>query len=256
MGLKKTHEHESGFFEENILTANDSSRNRCKLVAEEKMRSVQQMRDSGRGQAQINLIDNCNNVSDKYEKLKTKIANYNKYEKTQTIVIDSDDDDDDDDGDGGDGGDNTSANGDDNQFVERVVVSTVTNGHCSSNPDPDIVDVADDSDDGDEMLESIDVHIGDDNIDDSADEDVDIDGTSHTVRESQPQPKHHHHPQLQHHQHISQQSKSSNNSSNNNRAQEKSKNGDTDAKSSAQLMREIEEASTIRSQGEFNYIKL
>lgn len=234
MGLKKTHEHESGFFEENILTKAESNKNRFKLTADEKMRSPQQRRDLSRGQA--NMIDSCNNVSGNYEKLRTTLNNFNNYANTQTIVIDSDDDDDDDTG--------------DHRFVDQVVVSTTTttNGHCSSNPDPDVVDVADDSDDPDEMRESIQVRIGDNHIDDSADEDVDIDGSSNMIKK---------HQQYQHkNEHIasqqSAQSKSSNTSSNNNKVNKKSKNGDTDAKSSIQLMQEIEEASTIRPQGEFN----
>lgn len=222
MGLKKTHEHESGFFEENLLTASESNKNRFKLAAEEKMRSTQPMR------SQANLIDSCNNVSQTYGKVINPMSNY-QYQNTQTIVIDSD-------------GEDSS----DNRYLDDVVVSTVTNGHCSSNPDPDVVDIADDSDDPDEMLESIQVSIHDNTIDDSADEDVDIDGSMqqhhHHYQQPQPQQKNEHT--------SSQQSKSSNTSSNNNRLQEKTKNGDTDAKSSIQLMQEIEEASTIRPQGE------
>lgn len=257
MGLKKTHEHESGFFEENILTtaaSEPNNRNRYKLnaVADEKMRSPQQIRESSRGPA--NMIDNCNNVSVNYEKLINTLSTFNNHENTQTIVIDSDEDDDDDDDRNNIGGSGGCIGGD-NRYADKVIVTTVTNGHCSSNPDPDVVDVADDSDDiddTDEMLESMHVRIGDNQIDDdSADEDVDIDGSSNTIQHQQQQQQSHH-PQLQHHQHISQQSKSSNTSSNNNRVQEKSKNGDTDAKSSIQLMQEIEEASTIRPQGEFN----
>lgn len=237
MGLKKTHEHESGFFEENILTRTESNKNRFKLTAEEKMRSPQQRRDLSRGQA--NMIDSCNNVSENYEKLRNKLNNCNNYANTQTIVIDSDDDDDDDIG--------------NQRFADQVVVSTTTNGHCSSNPDPDVVDVADDSDDPDEMRESIQVRIGDNHIDDSGDDDVDIDGSSNMLKHHQQ----HHHQQYQlKNQHIasqpSAQSKSSNTSSNNNKVNKKSKNGDTDAKSSIHLMQEIEEASTIRPQGEFN----
>lgn len=236
MGLKKTHEHESGFFEENLLTKTESNKNRFKLTEEEKMRSPQQRRDLSRGQA--NMIDSCNNVSENYEKLRNTLNSYNNYENTQTIVIDSDDDDDDDIV--------------DQRFTDQVVVSTTTNGHCSSNPDPDVVDVADDSDDPDEMRESIQVRIGDNHIDDSGDEDVDIDGSSNMIKQRQ-----HHHQQYQHkNEHIashqSAQSKSSHTSSNNNKVNKKSRNGDTDAKSSIQLMQEIEDASTIRPQGEFN----
>lgn len=227
MGLKKTHEHESGFFEENMLTTSESSKNRFKLAAEESTRSSQQIRESSRNQT--NMIDSCNNVSEKFEKLISSFSNYNTYETNQTIVIDSDEDD----------------TNDDNRYSDRIVMSTVTNGHCS-NPDHDVVDVADDSDE--EIIESIQVRIGDNHVDDSADDDVDVDCSSNKI-DKQQQHKNGHMSSQQ-----SGQSKSSNTSSNNNKVQEKSKNGDTDAKSSAQLMQEIEEASTIRPQGECNQI--
>lgn len=234
MGLKKTHEHESGFFEENLLTTSESSKNRFKLtsataatavapVTDEKMRNPQQVRDLSRGQT--NMINSCNNVSETYDKLINTLNNCN-YE-SNTIVIDSDDGSDD----------------DANRFSVNVVGSaTVSNGHCSSNPDPDIVDIADDeADESSQILESIPVCIGGNNMYDSGDDDeiIDIDHVPNSTK--------------QHNQHISSQqtiqSKSSNTSSNNNKTQEKSKYGDTDAKSSIQLMQEIEEASTIRPQG-------
>lgn len=305
MGLKKKHEHESGFFEDNVLA--ESVKNSYKF-SEEKMRQIRighmssdqnsaasnLLQDSIRNQNTVS-VDNCNNVSsfsgsvttnqttncnmnrckdacnydshdyelangdedskkkrsgrnrhrtkineiqntdqlyqqknrhhsekydETYEKLINTLNNYQ--ENGNTIVIDSDDD-------------------DEVNWLSNTVTRNNGHNHKKSNSD-NIVDIADDDEDDDEDNNGNETVTNDDDDDGDAEIiDVDIDSNQESK-----------HPIISHHTKHNPLSSANDRktNSNNNKLGEKSKNGEDDAKAANQLMLEIEEASTIRPQGE------
>lgn len=115
MGLKKTHEHESGFFEDNLL-----SKNQIKLT------------DTVRRQEQNNFNKNYLHTTNQNNKMKP-ISDQKNSDNSNTIVIDSDDENDH----SNENGNNQSHQNDDCEIVETTATSTVT----IDTTDDDVVEV-------------------------------------------------------------------------------------------------------------------
>lgn len=98
MGLKKTHEHESGFFEE-LTNVHETSKNHLNSIDGKMKRHLNN--DYSRGQNSVSVIDDCNNVECISEsgatncdakRCKEFAQTRDKQKAMATIVIDSDED--------------------------------------------------------------------------------------------------------------------------------------------------------------------
>lgn len=124
MGVKKTHEHESGFFEDNILSVSDQSRN--------KFKAIDNMRRHHPNQAESN---SCSETS----RCKIKPAtDSNENESANLIVIDSDDEETDDRKENGSVNGKSSHKDDDIEIVSPV---SKPNDKRTESTDDDVVEV-------------------------------------------------------------------------------------------------------------------